>query len=225
VDDAQQAQRLRGQLRAVRPRKNRRAWLVLVVVFAGATLARAQGRVETIGAFKAAGASPSVVVALEASGYRVLLADGTPACEVWLRKDLPGLVPSAFVGVVTLPKNTNDFRGQTVKAGSYTLRYAQMPSDGNHMGASPTPDFLLLTPLADDADAAALPEFAALMKMSARTIGANHPAGLNLAAAAAPKVYPAVAKDEHGHEVFHVKLKTARGEQAIALVVKGQAEQ
>jgi hypothetical protein len=197
----------------------------LAVVHAAAWPALAQGRVETIGAFKAAGASPSVTGALEPSGYRVVLADGTPACEIWLRKDNPGLVPSALVGVLTLPRSTNDFRGQPVKAGSYTLRYAVMPSDGNHMGASPTPDFLLLTPLPDDADAAALPEFAALMKMSARTIGANHPAGLNLAAAAAPKEYPAVAKDEHGHEVFHVKLRTARGEQAIALVVKGQAEQ
>jgi hypothetical protein len=200
-------------------------WLALAAVSTTAAPAHAQGKVETIGAFKAAGASPSVAGALEASGYRVLLTDGTPSCEIWLRKDNPGLVPSALVGVVTLLKNTNDFRGQPVKAGSYTLRYAVMPSDGNHMGASPTPDFLVLTPLPDDADAAAMPEFATLMKMSARTIGANHPAALNLAAAAAPSEYPAVARDEHGHEVFHVKLKTARGEQPIALVVKGQAEQ
>jgi hypothetical protein len=199
--------------------------LALAVAPASASLALAQGKVEATPAFKAAGASPSVSGALEASGYRVLLTDGTPACEIWLRKDGPGLVPSALVGVVTLLKNTNDFRGQPVKAGSYTLRYAVMPSDGNHMGASPTPDFLLLTPLSDDADAAAMPEFPALIKMSARTIGANHPAGLNLAAAAAPREYPAVAKDEHGHEVFHVKLKTSKGEQPIALVVKGQAEQ
>jgi hypothetical protein len=93
------------------------------------------------------------------------------------------------------------------------------------MGASPTPDFLLLSPLADDQDAAALPDFTALVKMSARTIGANHPAALNLAAAAPPKEYPAVAKDEYGHEVFHVKLRTAKGEQPIGLVVKGQAQQ
>jgi hypothetical protein len=165
------------------------------------------------------------VAALEPSGYRILLADGAVACEIWLRKDLPGLQPSVLVGVLSLPQNTNDFRGLPVKAGSYTLRYALMPSDGNHMGASPTPDFLLLTPLAEDTDAAALPDFTALVKMSARTIGANHPAALNLAAVAERKDYPAVAKDEYGHEVFHVKLRTAQGERPIGLVVKGQAEQ
>jgi hypothetical protein len=196
----------------------------LAAAQAMAMSAHAQGRVETIGAFTGP-ASPSVKDALEPGGRRVLLADGTEACEIWLRKDLPGLAPSALVGVISLPKDTNDFRGLPVKAGSYTLRYAQMPSDGNHMGAAPTTDFLLLTPLADDQDAAALPDFTALVKMSARTVGANHPAALNLAAAAAPKDYPAVAKDEYGHEVLHVKLKTARGEQPIALVVKGQAEQ
>jgi len=197
----------------------------VAVALAAALPAHAQGKVEAIGAFKGAGASPSVVGALDPSGYRVLLADGTPACEIWLRTDLPGLVPSALVGVMSLPKNTNDFRGLPVKAGSYTMRYAQMPSDGNHMGASATPDFLLLSLLADDQDAAALPEFAALVKMSARTIGGNHPAALNLAATAEPKDYPAVSKDEYGHEVFHVKLKTAKGERPISLVVKGQAEQ
>ena len=69
------------------------------------------------------------------------LADGSVACEIWFRKDGPGLQPSALVGVLTFPKNTTDFRGQAIKAGSYTLRYAQMPSDGNHLGAAPTTDF------------------------------------------------------------------------------------
>ncbi len=198
--------------------------LGLAVVPAMAAPAHAQGKVETIGAFTGK-AAPSVMGALEPGGYRIQLADGTVACEIWLRKDLPGLVPSALVGVVSFPQKTNDFRGQPVKAGFYTLRYAQMPSDGNHLGVAPTTDFLLLAPLADDTDAAALPEFTALTKMSAKTIGANHPAALNLAAVTERKDYPAVAKDEYGHEVFHLRLKTAQGERPIGLVVKGQAEQ
>jgi hypothetical protein len=93
------------------------------------------------------------------------------------------------------------------------------------MGAAPTPDFLLLTPLAEDTDAAALPDFTVLTRMSAKTVGGNHPAALNLAAVTERKDYPAVAKDESGHEVFHVRLKSAQGERPIGLVVKGQAEQ
>jgi hypothetical protein len=187
------------------------------------TPSRADGKVEPIGAF--AGSAPAAIqAALEPAGYRVMLADGSVAGEFWLRKDAPGLVPSAFVGVLTLPRQTNDFRGQAVKAGTYTLRYAQMPGDGNHLGAAPTTDFLMLSPLADDADPAAQPDFAALMKTSAKAAGLNHPSPLNLAAAAERKDYPAVTANEHGHEVFHVKLKTAKGEQPLAIVVKGQTD-
>ena len=203
--------------------RERLALLGLAVALAAATPVHAQGKVETVAAFTGK-AAPSVASALEPSGYRVRLADGTVACEIWLRKDLPGLVPSALVGVLTFPQKSNDFRGQPVPAGSYTLRYAVMPGDGNHMGVAPTTEFLLLTPLADDTDAAALPDFATLSKMSAKTIGANHPAPLNLAAVGERKDYPAVAKDEYGHEVFCVKLKTAQGERPIGLVVKGQYE-
>lgn len=198
--------------------------LGLAVAQAMAMPALAQGKVESIGAFTGP-AAPSVMGALEPGGHRIRLADGTVACEIWFRKDLPGLQPSVLVGVVSLPQKTNDFRGLPVKPGSYTLRYALMPSDGNHMGASPTPDFLLLTPLAEDTDAAALPDFTVLTKMSAKTVGGNHPAALNLAAVTERKDYPAVAKDEYGHEVFHVRLKTVQGERPIGLVVKGQAEQ
>src|SRR5262245_56562092 len=94
----------------------------LAMAWATATTAQAQGKVEATSAFKGPGASASVMGALEPSGYRVVLADGTPACEIWLRKDLPSLAPSVLVGVISLPKTTNDFRGQTVKAGAYTLR-------------------------------------------------------------------------------------------------------
>jgi hypothetical protein len=183
----------------------------------------AEGKVETIGAFTGA-VSPSVQGVLQPSGYRVTLGDGSVPAEVWLRKDAPGLVPSALVGVVTFAKDTSDFRGQAIKAGSYTLRYAQMPSDGNHMGAAPTTDFLLLSVPSDDTDAASQPEFGALMKMSAKAAGLNHPAALNLAAGGEPKQYPAVAANEYGHEVLHLKLQTAKGEVPIGIVVKGRTD-
>ena len=59
--------------------------------------------------------------ALEPQGYRVTLSDGTVANEVWFRKDFPGLKTSALVGVITFPKDGKDFRGQDIKAGTYTL--------------------------------------------------------------------------------------------------------
>ena len=79
-------------------------------------------------------------------------------------------------------------------------------------------------PLADDQDAAAQPDFNGLMKLSAKAAGLNHPAPLNLAPVGDRKDDLAVAKNDYGHEVFYVKVKTAKGEVPIGLVVKGQTD-
>lgn len=198
--------------------------LALSLALAPGPGAAAAGRVERIGAF--AGAAPDgVKQSLQAQGYRIALSDGTVAAELWFRKDLPGLKPGNLVGVITVPKDTNDFRGQALKAGSYTLRYAQMPSDGNHLGAAPTTDFLLLLPPSADAKPADDLTFEEVTKTSAKVSGTNHPAPLNLADASGQKEFPAVATDDYGHEVFFVKLTTSGGgELPIGIVVKGQTE-
>ena len=104
-----------------------------------------------------AGASDELKHAVEDKGYRVTLDDGWSA-EFWFAKqlktatkDVPGalypeLANGEFVGVVNLPKGMTDFRGQAIPAGAYTLRYQLLPQDGNHMGVSPNPDFLLAIP-------------------------------------------------------------------------------
>jgi hypothetical protein len=184
----------------------------------------AAGKVEKVGAF--AGTAPDwVKAALEPAGYRVTLSDGTVANEVWFRKDFPGLNTGALVGVITFPKDGKDFRGQDVKAGSYTLRHAKIPEDGDHLGASPTPTFVLLIPVAEDAEPGDDLTFKEVAKMSAKTSGTNHPSPMNLADTSAQKEFPAVAGNSLGHEVFFVKIKTTAGaEVPIGLVVKGRTE-
>jgi hypothetical protein len=186
-----------------------------------AAAARADGKVERIGAFASA-ASDAVKAVLEAQGYRATVSDGT--VDLWFRKDLPGLKPGGFVGLVTFPAARGDFRGQTVKAGTYTLRYAKIPSDGNHLGASPTADFLLLVRAADDPDPAADLAWEKLTELSKNAALTNHPSPLNLADAASQKDFPAVATNGMGHEVLFVKLKTAAGEQPLGIVLKGRTE-
>src|ERR1017187_10332770 len=96
------------------------------------------------GAYKAEfiGAAPADVpaalqTALDTQGARVTADGGATLCEVWLRKTLPtsanpntssdvlyGALPEgAFLGVLHFPKDTTDFRSQSIKAGFYTLRY------------------------------------------------------------------------------------------------------
>ncbi len=182
---------------------------------------RGDGRVERIGAFAGNAAEP-VKQVLEAQGYRATLSDGT--VDVWLRKDLPALKPGSLVGVLTFPAARGDFRGQTIKAGTYTLRYAKIPSDGNHLGAAPTSDFLLMLRVADDPDPAPDLAWEKLTELSKNAALTNHPAPLNLADVSAQKDYPAVANNGMGHEILFVKLKTALGEQPLGIVLKGRTE-
>jgi hypothetical protein len=126
--------------------------------------------------------------------------------------------------VITFPADGQDFRGQKVKAGTYTLRYAKMPEDGDHLGASPTPTFALLIPIANDDNPAEDLTFKVVARMSAKTSGTNHPAPMNLADVSAQKDFPAVATNGMGHEVLYVKLKGAAGEVPLGLVVKGRTE-
>jgi hypothetical protein len=197
------------------------------------------GKLEQIGVFSGEGASESVKGALEEKGYRVVLDDGTPFCDLWLRKavptsartDVPGAIYTEFaestvLGVISFPKPTTDFRGQAIKAGSYTMRYSLHPTDGNHLGISPYRDFIILVPIGSDPDVNAMIKFQDLMKLSAKTSGSNHPAPLSLVAAEGVNNVPAITQNDHGHAVFAAKLKTASGaELPIAFVVKGIAEQ
>jgi hypothetical protein len=211
----------------------------LLFVAALSLSASAQGsKVETIGAFADQSASESVRSSLEAKGYRVTGGDGGVVCELWFRnalptqpkKDVSGAIYSelgdaTMIGVVSLPKGGNDYRGQGIKAGVYTLRYALHPTDGNHMGISTYRDFLLLVPVAVDPDVNAKFKFEELSKISAKAAGTNHPTPFSLVSPDGAKSAPAVTENEHGHLVFATKLKTQGGEMPIAFVVKGIAEQ
>ena len=156
-------------------------------------LAAAAGgpKVETIG-LPAEGSVPAAVrSALDPQVARVTLSEGA-YCELWLRKSVPdekkgagaplapGLAPSTAVGVIRFVAAAADFLGQAIKPGFYTLRYALMPSDGAHMGASEYPDYLLVVPAADDPDPDAVFAFAGLMDVSRKATGTRHPGVFSL---------------------------------------------
>jgi hypothetical protein len=207
--------------------------LLIVPVYAFAD----GGKIESVGAFSDQGASESVRKALEPKGSRVTLPDGTVVCEIWLRTAIPvgkteapgavykSLSESSLIGVITFAKPASDFRGQSVKPGAYTLRYALHPADGNHLGISPVRDFLLLIPIAVDQNADAQYKFEELVKMSAKASGTNHPAVISLVSPEG-RPAPALVENEHGHLVFATKIKAQSGADVpVAFVVKGVAEQ
>jgi hypothetical protein len=175
--------------------------------------------------------------ALEPQGARVTLSEGT-YCELWLRKSIPsdekkggggalhpGLAVSTAIGVIRFVAPASDFRGQAIKPGLYTLRYALMPSDGAHMGASEYPDYLLVIPAADDPDPDAAFKFADLVDLSRKATGTRHPGVFSLTRPSGT-TFPAAAINDQGHVVlqFKARLRSA-GDAPMALVVKGHAEQ
>ena len=88
-------------------------------------------------------------------------------CEIWPCKTWPVkadfkrssslIYPLEFgelIGAVHFARKAGDFRGQDIPKGTYTLRYALQPQDGNHIGTSDTRDFILLVPATEDQEPA-----------------------------------------------------------------------
>lgn len=196
------------------------------------------GKVESIGAFAEPSASDSLKKSLEPKGYRVRLADGKVLCEIWMRNgvasgknDAQGAVytslgDSALIGVITFPQQATDFRKQAIRPGSYTLRYAVHPQDGNHLGISPIRDFLLLLPLGIDQDPGAKYKFEDLNALSKKASGTNHALVISLVTTDGISNWPTLIEDEYAHLVFAARIKADSGsELPIAFVVRGVAEQ
>jgi hypothetical protein len=166
---------------------------------------------------------------IQASGYRVTGPSG-PWCEVWFRKTIPtGAKPTdqtvalpiaqgTLLGVLRFPKDGADRRGQTIKAGIYTLRYSNFPTDGAHQGVAPQRDFALATPIANDADPKATPDFDKLVAQS-KTSGTAHAAVFSLEPPSA-STFPAVTKEGEHDIVLNAKV----GDLPIAIIVSGKAE-
>lgn len=185
------------------------------------------------------GISDKVASQLQKIGQQAAV-DGAPVCTVWLAEGVsskPGFVPSLSVkypfatgqllGVLEVAKASGytDFRGQEVKPGVYTLRYAQQPVDGNHVGTSELYDFLLAVPAKADVDPAPLKSADELHKKSAAVAGANHPAIFSLLPAEKVDAPALTHQDERDLWIFRGAVTASDGKNMpIKLVISGRSE-
>src|SRR5262249_6902315 len=117
------------------------------------------------------------------------------------------------------------YRGQPIPAGYYTLRYELLPNDGNHLGAAPSRDFVLLIPVATDPDPGSVFTFQELVTLSRKATSTRHPGPLSFVESGG-RTAPAVTGDDQDNSIFSAVLKLAGGEDLrIGLVVKGTAPQ
>jgi len=169
--------------------------------------------------------------ALQTQGYRVTGPNG-PWCEIWFRSAIPsGAKPTddaivfpipqgALVGVLRFPSEASDRRGQTIKAGLYTMRYSDFPVDGSHQGVAPQRDFLLLTPIVNDADPSANPAFDKLVQMSTKASGTPHPAVFSIEKPGASKFPSITAEGDTPDQVLNVTI----GDLQLAIIVVGKVQ-
>lgn len=180
-----------------------------------------------------AGAPPADVpaaisAALQKDGAKITN-NGTAYCEIWLRSTKPsggqavegatlsGIPQGALLGVIRFDGKGQDRRGQNIKAGVYTMRYGLIPINGDHQGAAPQRDFLVLSPIANDTDLNATPTFDALVQASQKASGTPHPAVLSFWKADADA--PTAISKQGDDWVLQDKL----GDTPVSIIVVGIA--
>src|SRR5215469_7705853 len=176
--------------------------------------------------------SDALRLAVEDKGYRVTLDDGW-SVEFWFAKQLklekketpgalyPDLPDGEFVALANFPQGMSDYRGQQIPAGFYTLRYQTIPQDGNHLGVSPNPDFLLAIPAASDPYHEQNYGLTKRLALSRRSTDTGHPGVIAMDAAGHPG---AVTKNDRGYVMFNVAVPADEGKtETLGIVLKGTA--
>jgi hypothetical protein len=201
--------------------------LFAAVVAAALPVLAADHRLEPLDETAPADAvSAEILGQLSPTGLRVVRGKSRVVCDLWLSAVWPAksdfeasstvIYPfevGQLMGVARYKSKSTDFRGQSIAPGVYVIRYGLQPVDGNHVGTSEIRDFLLLTPAAEDQAVAPIEE-KALFKLSAKSVGAKHPAMLCLLRPdGQTEGLPTLAHDEE-HDLWSVRTagKAAAGD-------------
>jgi hypothetical protein len=172
--------------------------------------------------------APALAATLQKDGIRIM--DGKKAVmDLWFVTTAPTgpktteeavswetLPTGAFLGVARFPERGNDRRGQTMKPGLYTMRFALYPQNGNHQGVEPQRDFLVLSLASDDKDPKSTPSYEALLEMSQKAAGTPHPAVFSFWKLDG-EFKPGVVAQE-SDQVLHTKI----GDVPVAVIVVGR---
>jgi hypothetical protein len=175
--------------------------------------------------------NPSVTALLGKEGIKIS-DGGKTVLEVWFRTSMPtggtaedsksfSTVPhGALLGAIRFPANWSDRRGQKIPAGVYTLRYSLFPQNGNHQGAAPQRDFLLLLKPSDDADGNKNLSYEEVTTLSMKSIGTPHPAVFSIWKPDAADYKSGISPVGENDQVLSVKV----GDTPLSMIFLGKAE-
>ena len=182
-------------------------------------------------------AHTNAVPADVAAPVQALLAPGGATAKVgantiefwWVKsldakgKDWSSVAEGTLVGAMKVSAPYRDIRGRTLKAGTYLLRYALQPQNGDHLGVSPHREFLLATPAAEDKSPAALGHDPAV-DLAKKSINISHPAVLSLDPPVATGAPLAVSQTDADHTSVVFEVPTAQGPLKFGLILVGLIE-
>jgi hypothetical protein len=138
-------------------------------------------------------------------------------------KDWSAVPEGTLVGAMKTSAPFRDIRGRTMKAGTYLLRFALQPQNGDHLGVSPHREFLLATPAAEDTSPTALGHDPAV-DLAKKSINISHPAVLSLDPPVSTGAPLAVTETDAGHTAVVFELPTAEGPLKFGLILVGLIE-
>ena len=184
--------------------------------------------------------SKEIAATLSPKGLRIIRGQSRKICDIWLCKHWETLAensesdeiiypfkPGQLIGVIRYNSKGSDFRDQEIGKGVYTLRYAHQPVDGDHVGTSPTRDFLLLLKAKTDKSKAIL-DYDTLVEESSEAAETTHPAQLLLHKIEAKAKIPSIRHfDENEWWSVRFKGQAKRDEKLkpirVELIVVGHA--
>jgi hypothetical protein len=195
-------------------------------------------RVEAVnGAPPSTDLSPEIAAQVSPTGFKVIQGEKRVVCEIWPTRQwslkaefqptdsvIYPLEVGQLIGVLRFARKGADFRGQEIPAGVYTLRYANQPVDGNHVGTFETRDFLLMLPARADQSPNPIAEMD-LFKNSAQSAESSHPAIMPMVKAEAGGA-PAMHHVE-GHDWWAARFAgqdSKGGKLPLEVIVVGKAD-
>lgn len=151
-------------------------------------------------------------------GPRVTI--GAKTIDLWFVKSLPlragttgvswdAVEEGTLVGATKLSAAHADIRAGTLKAGNYTLRFALQPQNGDHLGASPYREFLLLGPVSGDTSPAAIGHDQAV-ELAKQATGTSHPAAWSIDPPKATAPAGTIQKNDLGLTSVIVEVPVSR---------------
>jgi hypothetical protein len=162
-----------------------------------------------------------------------------PVYEFWLVKELPlqskptstakaldSVKQATLLGVLSVPAAKRDYRDDELAPGTYTMRFALQPQDGNHSGSAEFPYFAVLVPAKSDSKPDGIKDYKELVKTSSKETSTDHPVVMSLwPASSAEGEAPKLSQPAPEHKSVRVKIPAKAESTPVAfdIVFEGKA--